>query len=160
MLDKYTHTHTHIPNKPDRHSKTGHRFGAHYEYQDSQVFNSQAVSACCQHTQTRRHKYTHVHQRLTNPTPFESGTTHYTAALILKQILILDTFYHQSISLSLSGQLHFQQPCAAETPCVLSSNKLLDFCHLPLYLDTDIYIYRQCSNFLVSFSDKLSVKCD
>jgi len=60
----YTHplTHTHT-NKVDRRSKTGHRFGAHYEYQDSQVLNSQAVSLRCQCTQTPAHtdKCAHMH---------------------------------------------------------------------------------------------------
>lgn len=91
MLDKHTNINTHITHKPDRHSKTGHRFGAHYEYQDSQVFNSQAVSVCCQHTQTHTLIHTQALQRLTHAIPSESGMTHYTAALIPKQILMLDT---------------------------------------------------------------------
>lgn len=43
--------------KLERQSKTGHRFGAHYEYQDSQIFNSQAVSGCCQ--SIKSHTLTH-----------------------------------------------------------------------------------------------------
>lgn len=108
MLDKHTkphtHTHTHITQKLNTQCKTGHRFGAHYEYQDSQVFNSQAVSVCCQHTQSHTLIHTHVHQKLTHAIPFESGQTHFTAALIPKQILILDTY---TASLSLSVRLHF-----------------------------------------------------
>lgn len=100
MLDKHTkpHTHTPITHKLDRQCKTGHRFGAHYEYQDSQVFNSQAVSVCCQHikthtlTHTHTHSHTHIQQQLTHAISLESGPAYFTAALILKHILILDTF--------------------------------------------------------------------
>lgn len=63
-----------------RQCKTGHRFGAHYEYQDSQVFNSQAVSGCCQHIKTPTHtrtlntrKPTHIQQQLTQAVSLESG---------------------------------------------------------------------------------------
>lgn len=43
------------------------------------------------HKPTHAQIHTRVHQKLTHAIPFESGMTHYTAALILKQILILDT---------------------------------------------------------------------
>lgn len=95
---RHTHTHTHtkssryadthadaraqITHKLDSQCKTGHRFGAHYEYQDSQVFNSQAVSGCCQriktHTLTHARTLTHTNtpartqQQLTHAVSLES----------------------------------------------------------------------------------------
>lgn len=60
MVYKYTKMHKYAQTHKI-HSKTGHRFGAHYECQDSQVLNSRAVSIRCQHTQIPTPAQTNMH---------------------------------------------------------------------------------------------------
>lgn len=57
MLDKHANTHL-------WGCKPGHRSGAHYEYQDSQVFNSQAVSGRCQHPKPHIYKDSDGHSSI------------------------------------------------------------------------------------------------